>query len=81
MLETLSFENSSENVSTLYENGCSTNQVSSVMLRSKKLEIRKNVKSLKEPIKTKQSAMKFSQIRRRIELCMREIILRFELNL
>jgi hypothetical protein len=53
----------------------STNQVSSVMLRSKKLEIRKNVKIMKDPIKTKQSSMKLSQIRRRIELCMREIIL------
>jgi hypothetical protein len=32
-------------------------------------------------MKTKQSAMKLSQIRRRIELCLREIILRFEMNL
>jgi hypothetical protein len=43
----------------------STTQVSSVMLRSKKLEIRKQMRKLKEP---KQSAMKLSQIRRRIEL-------------
>jgi hypothetical protein len=32
-------------------------------------------------MKTKESAMKLSQIRRRIELCLREIILRFEMNL
>jgi hypothetical protein len=32
-------------------------------------------------MKTKQSGMKLSQIRRRIELCLREIILRFEMNL
>jgi hypothetical protein len=31
--------------------------------------------------KTKYCAMKLSQIRRRIEPCMREIILRFEMNL
>jgi hypothetical protein len=40
----------------------STNQVSSVMLRSKKLEIRTNLKTMKELIKTKQSAMKLSLI-------------------
>jgi hypothetical protein len=61
----------------------STTQVSSVMLKSKKLEIRKkkceNWKSRR--MKTKQSAMKLSQIRRRIELCLREMILRFEMNL
>jgi hypothetical protein len=39
----------------------------------------KNWKSRR--IKTKQSAMKLNQIRRRIELCLREIILRFEMNL
>jgi hypothetical protein len=48
------------------------------------LEIRKkNVKIIraeKNP-KNKYSAMKLSQIHRRIELCMREIILRFEMNL
>jgi hypothetical protein len=32
-------------------------------------------------MKTEQSAMKLSQIRRRIELCLREIILRFEMNI
>jgi hypothetical protein len=32
-------------------------------------------------MKTKQSAMKLSQIRQRIELCMKNIILRFEVNL
>jgi hypothetical protein len=52
-----------------------------MMLRLKKLEILKNAKTVKEPIKTKQSAMKLSQIRRRIELCMREIILRFKMDL
>jgi hypothetical protein len=31
-------------------------------------------------MKTKQIVMKLSQIRRRIELCLREIILRFEIN-
>jgi hypothetical protein len=50
----------------------STTQVSSVMLRSKKLEIRKQMWKLKEP--------KLSQIRRRIELCLGEIIIRFEMN-
>jgi hypothetical protein len=59
----------------------STNQVSSVVLGPKKLEIRKIVKTVKEPEKTKYCAMKLSQIRRRIELCMREIILRFEMTL
>jgi hypothetical protein len=38
------------------------------------------VKTVKELIKPKYYAMKLSQIRRRIELCMREIILRFEMN-
>jgi hypothetical protein len=47
----------------------STTQVSSVMLRSKKLEIRKKCENCKScPMKTKQSAMKLSQIRRRIDL-------------
>jgi hypothetical protein len=58
----------------------STNKVSSVMLRPKKFEIRKKWESFERAGK-KQSAMKLSQIRRRIELCMREIILRFEMNL
>jgi hypothetical protein len=47
------------------------------------------VKTASEPKKKKKQthknpkyfAMKLSQIRRRIELCMREIILRFEMNL
>jgi hypothetical protein len=46
----------------------STNQVSSVVLRPKKLEIRKIVRTIKEPKKNKYCAMKLSQIRRRIEL-------------
>jgi hypothetical protein len=45
-------------------------------IRKKKCE---NWKS--RHMKTKQSSMKLSQIRRRIELCLREIILRFEMNL
>jgi hypothetical protein len=51
----------------------STNQVSSVMLRSKNLEIRKKMWKLwkSRQMKTKHSAMKLSQIHRRIELCMR----------
>jgi hypothetical protein len=36
---------------------------------------------MKEPSDENQSAMKLSQIRRRIELCLREIILRFKMNL
>jgi hypothetical protein len=56
----------------------STTQVSSVMLRSKKLEIRKTERAVGwKP----NSAMKLSKIRRRIELCLREIILRSEINL
>jgi hypothetical protein len=43
------------------------------------MEIRKIVKAVKEPKKNKYCAMKLSQIHRRIELCMREIILRFEM--
>jgi hypothetical protein len=58
----------------------STNKVSSVMLRPKEFDIGKkewkNCESRKNP-----SAMKLSQIRRRIELSMREIILCFEMNL
>jgi hypothetical protein len=56
-----------------------------VVLRPKKLESRKEiVKTVKKPEKknpTKYCAMKLSQICPRIELCMREIILRFEINL
>jgi hypothetical protein len=68
----------------LHQMRISTTQVSLVMPRSKKLEIRKkkkceNCKS--RWMKTKQSAMKLSEIRRRIKLCLREIILRFEMNL
>jgi hypothetical protein len=48
----------------------STTQIFSVILRSKKLEIRKKqMWKLKElRMKTKQSAMKLSQIRRRIDI-------------
>jgi hypothetical protein len=49
------------------------------MLRSKRFAIRKTRENVKEP--KKPSVMKWSQIRRRIDLCMREIILRFEMNL
>jgi hypothetical protein len=55
-----------------------------VMLRQKKLEIREKKKStgnLKKNSKKSNGAMKLSQIHRRIELCLREIILRFEMNL
>jgi hypothetical protein len=45
------------------------------------LEIRKqNVKTLKEPIKTKQNVMELSQISQRREQCMKEIILCFQMN-
>jgi hypothetical protein len=47
----------------------STNQVSSVVFRPKKVEIRKIVKTIKESKYNKYCAMKLSQIRRRIELC------------
>jgi hypothetical protein len=44
------------------------------------MEIRKVMTVEKIPEKPKQSAVKCSQIRRRIELSMREIILHFEMN-
>jgi hypothetical protein len=50
-------------------------------LGQKQMEIRQHVTNANEPIKTKQSAMNLNQIRRKIELCLREIILRFEMNL
>jgi hypothetical protein len=57
-------------------------QVSSVMLKSEKLEIRKKSENWKSRrMKTKQRAMKLSKIRRWIELCLRDLILRFEMNL
>jgi hypothetical protein len=59
----------------------STNQVSSVVLGPKKLEIRKKSENCKRTKKPKYCAMKLNQIRRRIELCMWEMILRFEMNL
>jgi hypothetical protein len=47
------------------------------MLRPKKLEIRKIVKTVKEPgKKSEQSAMKLSQICGRIDLCMKSFLLR-----
>jgi hypothetical protein len=58
----------------------STKYVSSVMLRSKYLEIQ-NVMTVKDPETPKKSSVNWRKIRRRIELCMREIILRFEMNL
>jgi hypothetical protein len=54
------------------------------MLRAKKKEIQKktcNNKRAGVRKKSKDSVMKLSQICGRIELCMREIILRFEMNL
>jgi hypothetical protein len=62
----------------------STTQVFSVMLRLKKLEIlnkKKIEKRKSRRMKTKQSVMKLSQIGRRIELCLKEIVLRFGMNL
>jgi hypothetical protein len=60
----------------------STTQVSLVMLTSKKFEIEKKCENWKSHVmKTKQSAMILSQIRRRIELCLREILFGFEMNL
>jgi hypothetical protein len=60
----------------------STTQVFSVMLRSKKLEIWEKGENWKgRGMKIKQSAMKLSRIHRRIELCMKGIILRYEMNL
>jgi hypothetical protein len=57
----------------------STNQVSSVVIRSKKLENREKKCDNCERADKTQSAMKTSLIRRRVELCMREIILRLKL--
>jgi hypothetical protein len=58
----------------------STNDVSSEMLRPKQLEIGNiSIKIRKE--KQKQNAVKLSQTLRRIELCVRKMILRFEMNL
>jgi hypothetical protein len=51
-----------------------------VVLKPKKLETQKIVKTVKEP-KKNYRAMKLSQIRQWIEVCMREVILRFEMNL
>ena len=57
-----------------------TNQVSSVVLRPK-VGNPKNCNKCEGAEKTIYCVMKLSQIRQRIELCMREIILRFEMNL
>jgi hypothetical protein len=43
-------------------------------------ENQKPLETVKKPIKTKTRAMKMSQICLRIKLCMREIILRFEMK-
>jgi hypothetical protein len=55
----------------------STNQVSSVVLRPKSLKTEKHCKNCKRGEKTQYWTMKLNQIRQRIELCMREMILRF----
>jgi hypothetical protein len=76
----------------MHQTRISTNQVSSVVLGPKKLEIReKNCENCKRAEKkppttttkttTKYCAMKLSQICRRTELSVREIIPRFEMNL
>jgi hypothetical protein len=60
----------------------STNYVSSVMPKPENLEFRNGmILKMKKTNNPKQSAVKWSQIRRRIELYMREKILRFEMNL
>jgi hypothetical protein len=59
----------------------STNYVSSVMLRPKNLEIRNNVRTEKKTNKTNHHAMKWPQIHRRIEPCLRKMILCFEMDL
>jgi hypothetical protein len=62
----------------MYQMCISTNKVSSVMIRQKKLKITpKNCEDWKNP----KSVLKSNQIRRRIELCMREIMLPFDMNL
>jgi hypothetical protein len=58
----------------------STNYVSLVMLRLTNLKIL-NVMAVGTQIKHKQNAVIYNQIRRLIELCIREMILRFEMNL
>jgi hypothetical protein len=60
-----------------------TLKVSSVVLGPKKLEIwgEKSCENCTRAEETKYCAMKLSQIRRKIELCMRDIILCFEMNL
>jgi hypothetical protein len=62
----------------------STNKVSSVILGAPEVGIQKRIVKTKRvwgEKKTKRSAMRLSQIRGRIELCMREIILCFEMTL
>jgi hypothetical protein len=61
----------------MHQMGISTNQVSSVVLRPQSWKSEKKIgKTVKEPEKKpKYCAMKLSHICRRIELCMREIIL------
>jgi hypothetical protein len=49
---------------------CTTN-----LQNAEKVGNLKKKKNVKEPMKTKMRALELSQIRRRIELCMREIIL------
>jgi hypothetical protein len=56
-------------------------RISSVVFKPKKLEIWKQLWNLQKNHPTKYYAMKLSQIRQRIELWMRETILRFEMNL
>jgi hypothetical protein len=62
----------------MHQMSISTNQVSLVVLRPQKLEIRKKkIKKGKRAKKAKSLAMKLNQIGRRIELCMREMIVSF----
>jgi hypothetical protein len=64
----------------LYQMRMSTNFVSSVMLRSRNLEIRNNVKTVQSPRNHRTDCHEMKPICRRIELCMREIILHLEMT-
>jgi hypothetical protein len=74
--------NTSWNVKLLrYQLYISTNQVSSVVLSTDRKSWKSENENCESAKKPKYCAMKLNQICRRIELCMREIILRFEMNL
>jgi hypothetical protein len=56
-------------------------RISTTGTQAEKVGNPKNIVKTVYEKKNKYYAMKLNQIRRRIELCMREIILRFEMNL